>query len=148
MLAKRLLALVAMLALLTGCYCPALSGRYCELGPYPPCGPCLPGNARCLAAPAASDARGPADDCLLGGCGGRFGGRFGGRSGGPGRAGLARRQGAVPSQQRADYVSPEAKFHPVPTRPAFEPQLAARPAVLLDPAPAGGSKYQISGSGF
>jgi hypothetical protein len=31
--------------------------------------------------------------------------------------------GHVPSRQGPDYVSPQAKFHPVPTRPVFEPEL-------------------------
>ena len=28
----------------------------------------------------------------------------------------------VPTEQKADYISPTAKYHPVPTRPVFEPQ--------------------------
>jgi hypothetical protein len=42
--------------------------------------------------------------------------------------------GGVPSQQHDDYVSPLAKFHPVPTRPVFEPLAAYPPAVLLAPS--------------
>lgn len=28
----------------------------------------------------------------------------------------------APTEQKADYVSPTAKYHPVPTHPVFEPQ--------------------------
>jgi hypothetical protein len=37
------------------------------------------------------------------------------------------------SEQHADYLSPLPKFHPVPTRPVFEPALARESPVLLDP---------------
>jgi len=42
--------------------------------------------------------------------------------------------GPVPSQQHDDYVSPLARFHPVPTRPVFEPLAEYHAAVLLDPS--------------
>ena len=42
--------------------------------------------------------------------------------------------GPVPSQQHDDYVSPLARFHPVPTRPVFEPLPEYSQAVLLDPS--------------
>jgi hypothetical protein len=56
----------------------------------------------------------------------------GGHHGGHGMGGDGG-DGGVPSQQHDDYVSPLAKFHPVPTRPVFEPLAAYPPAVLLDP---------------
>jgi len=40
----------------------------------------------------------------------------------------------VPSQQGPDYTSPQAKFHPIPTRPAFEPQFLYPPPQFIDPA--------------
>jgi hypothetical protein len=40
----------------------------------------------------------------------------------------------VPSQQGPDYASPQAKFHPIPTRPAFEPQFVYPPPQFIDPA--------------
>jgi hypothetical protein len=46
---------------------------------------------------------------------------------------LKQAETSVPSRQGPDYVSPLAKFHPVPTRPVFEPQLAYPPLQLLDP---------------
>jgi hypothetical protein len=39
----------------------------------------------------------------------------------------------VPSQQHPDYYSPPAKFHPIPTRPAFEPLPSYPPLLPADP---------------
>jgi hypothetical protein len=42
----------------------------------------------------------------------------------------------VVSNQHADYVSPTPKYHPVPTRPVFEPQPEYLPAhPLAGPVP-------------
>jgi len=45
------------------------------------------------------------------------------------RTWFARQRNGVPSQQHPDYYSPPAKFHPIPTRPAFEP-LPSYPTLL------------------
>lgn len=116
-LAKLLLSPLALALLALGgcCCCPPLSGRYSEIGQAPH---------------SASDA------CGCGGNGGGLGhvplvaGLHHG-SGGLGNKGL----NLAPSQQHADYVSPLARFHPVPTRPVFEPLPAYHPPVLLDPLP-------------
>ena len=42
----------------------------------------------------------------------------------------------VPSAQRADYVSPWPKFHPLPARPVFEPLPAYGPPTPLELPPA------------
>ena len=39
----------------------------------------------------------------------------------------------VPSQQHPDYYSPQPKFHPIPTRPAFEPLSSYPPLLPADP---------------
>jgi hypothetical protein len=39
----------------------------------------------------------------------------------------------VPTQQHPDYYSPPAKFHPIPTRPAFEPLPSYPPLLPADP---------------
>jgi hypothetical protein len=41
--------------------------------------------------------------------------------------------GPVPSEQHADYLAPHPRFHPVPTRPVFEPQPHYPPPLPLDP---------------
>jgi hypothetical protein len=47
----------------------------------------------------------------------------------------SRRAGAPRSwQQGPDYASPQAKFHALPTRPVFEPQLDYPPPDLIEPA--------------
>jgi len=46
---------------------------------------------------------------------------------------LAKAEGKVPSRQHSDYISPLPKFHPVPTKPVFEPQPVYPPLELLDP---------------
>jgi hypothetical protein len=38
----------------------------------------------------------------------------------------------VPSNQGADYINPLPKFHPIPTRPAFEPVASYVAPVPLD----------------
>lgn len=95
-------------ALLSGCCCPAISGRYCEVGMEPP-------------SPAVGPCGDHCDTC------------------GPGvlhrgiMAGRPHLLAKVPSQQHADYVSPLAKFHPVPTRPVFAPLPGYHPPTPLDP---------------
>jgi len=124
-----LIALLATASLLaTGCYCPMLSGRYGELDCYPPC-PMPPPTAPAKVEDktATAESCGPHGCCL-------FGGLFGGR--GFTGLGLAHNASQVPSQQGPDYVSPQPKFHPVPTRPVFEPQFAYPPP---QPIEVGGS---------
>lgn len=141
--------------LANGCYCPMLSGRYSDIGCCPPpvlracppaCAPlepanCLPPDSNCppanpIGPPTNSAGNAVAADCppdceLCGGpCRQLFGhhcclSRWLTLGFGPGK---------VPSQQAPDYYSPPAKFHPVPTRPAFEP-LPSYPPLL--PAAAG-----------
>ena len=97
--------------LLAGCCCPALSGRYYEVGMCPGPGEhggsyanhaagCHPGLRRPYLAANGSELFAP-----------------------------------VPSEQHADYLSPLARFHPVPTRPVFTPVPSAHPPRLLDPVP-------------
>jgi hypothetical protein len=113
----RILA-VAVCLLAAGCCCPAMSGRYCEVG---------------LPAPGALTSAGGAEKSAT--CdperGGHVGGRHAGRHGLHGlheRHGWGER-GAVPSQQQYDYIGPLPKFHPVPVRPVFEPQYFYEPPV-------------------
>ena len=116
----KLLTLLSVLAL-GGCCCP-ISGRYCQQ-PLP-----AASAPPCNCGPTANCAR-----CRLGGCGGH---------GHPpllawlhgGHGGLGDDDDGVPSQQHDDYLSPLPKFHPVPTRPVFEPLPTYKPAVLLDPS--------------
>src|SRR5205814_1884447 len=49
---------------------------------------------------------------------------------------LHRYKTGVPSNQHAEYSSPQPKFHPVPTHPVFEPLPAYPPLASLDPRPA------------
>jgi hypothetical protein len=94
----RLLTLLLLaLALSGGCYCPMLSGRYGEA--CPPFGP-----------PAACQPPCTSVECQHCDHLGQRRGVF-----------LSRAKGQVPSQQAYDYISPQPKFHPVPTRPVFEP---------------------------
>ena len=116
-----ILALPPLAALLlAGCCCPALSGRYYESPP-----PILPQQGICGASNCGCS---PGRHPLL-------------AHHGDGLAGLRHSLGLfeptlnrVPTQQHADYVSPLPKFHPVPTRPVFEPQPIYPPLELLDPA--------------
>jgi hypothetical protein len=48
------------------------------------------------------------------------------------RGWFARQRNGVPSQQHPDYYSPPAKFHPIPTRPAFEPLPSYPPLLPAD----------------
>jgi hypothetical protein len=114
--------LAAASLLASGCYCPMLSGRYCELGcrpPYP-----LPASA------ISADCRTNGDASIAARChnvphGFRgLGGRLGTRH-------LANQ---TVGEQGPNYVSPAAKFHPCPTRPVFEPQLAYPPLQLVEAA--------------
>jgi len=113
-------ALLATASLLvSGCYCPMLSGRYCDCRGFPPG---LPAN--CVV-PDANDAHyascGVPHSCGLGLL---IPGFLGGGGAGDNN---------VPSQQGPDYLSPQAKFHPVPTRPVFEPTPAYPPTELIEP---------------
>ena len=106
MYALRLFVVAAIGSLAAGCCCPALSGRYYEVGMQPPQPATSP-------APAAGDKQAdPAAACSPESCphSGRLGHRWLGRE----------QKGAVPSQQQYDYVSPLPQFHPAPTRPVFE----------------------------
>ena len=109
------LLLLSLLPLALGCCCAPLSGRYGDAGPTPAgaANPCGCGDDGC------GLGHGPLLAWLHHGAAG-----FG--SGGLNLA---------PSEQHADYVSPLAKFHPVPTRPVFEPLPAYHPPVALDPLP-------------
>ena len=117
-LSISLLTLASLLA--TGCCCPQLSGRYCNPSCQPPnladananadAEACLDsGNSHCRR-------RGPFHRSVLSKWLGGFAGD------------------GVPSQQAPEYVSPQPKFHPIPTRPAFEPQLAYLPPELIVPS--------------
>jgi hypothetical protein len=122
----HLLLLAAASLLATGCYCPALSGRYSEVGCFPACPPyppCQPAPASAAKLPQQSEeCLADTGCCLLGGksCLGSL---------------FHRMNGPVPSRQHDDYVSPAAKFHPVPTRPVFAPEIAYPLPVPLDPHP-------------
>jgi hypothetical protein len=110
--------LAAASLLASGCYCPMLSGRYCECGGFPP------GLPASCAAPDGNEAGyapcGPPHCCGLGML---FPGLLGGMGG----------NNAVASQQGPDYLSPQPKFHPVPTGPVFETQPGYPPTELLEP---------------
>jgi hypothetical protein len=99
---------VAAILLAAGCCCPAVSGRYCEVG---------------LPAPRPAATAGGADKSA--GCDPEKHGHPGGRHAGLHGLHLGRgrgKSGPVPSQQQYDYVGPLPKFHPAPTRPVFETQ--------------------------
>ena len=137
-----LIAPVVVASLLaTGCYCPMLSGRYCEVGCYPPCP--MPPPTPVAANDSTSKAElacAPHRCCLLNGLFGLDGSaRLGGG------LGLAQRASQVPSQQGPDYLSPQASFHPVPTHPVFEPQLAYSPPQPIESA--GSNPLRPKGSG-
>jgi hypothetical protein len=119
-----LLAIASLLA--TGCYCPMLSGRHGEIG-Y--CSQCPLPPLAASTNPSENDSPGcDAVNRLHGG------GTSGGAPEWSGGRGLARGAGLMPTQQGPDYVSPQAKFHPVPTRPVFEPQHGYLPVQLVEPA--------------
>src|SRR5262245_56607523 len=89
--------------LASGCYCPMLSGRYCDCRGFPPG---LPNNGlpnNCVA-PDGNELNyapcGPPHCCGLSML---FPGLFGGMGG---------NNSNVPSQQGPDYWSPHASFHP------------------------------------
>ena len=113
-----LLSLASLLA--TGCYCPMLSGRYGDCCGFPP------GSPPTYVAPSGGEvnyAPFSAPHCcwlstLLPGLG----------------PGLGGGDNSVPSEQGPDYLSPPAKFHPIPTRPVFESQAFYPPTELLEPA--------------
>jgi hypothetical protein len=117
------ISLVTLASLLVpGCCCPQLSGRY--------------GNRCCQTqiladANAGSDAKACNENESTGGHGSRCGPfhRFYVSKWFTGLAG-----DGVPSEQAPEYVSPQPKFHPIPTRPAFEPQLAYLPPELIVPS--------------
>jgi hypothetical protein len=139
LLAKLTPTLVLSLAALplAGCCCP-LSGRYhncCESQAA-----CTPPGAAGVAAVAIADMK-PLADAKPHGKGNGSGlhaegalrhrgllARFRGHP-----AGAPGDRGPVPSEQHADYLAPHPRFHPVPTRPVFEPQPAYPPPLLLDP---------------
>ncbi len=112
-----LFAAASMLA--SGCYCPMLSGRYCDCRGFPS------GLATSYLGPDGNNAIsapcGPPHCCGLSML-------FPGLAGGIGAG-----NSNVPSQQGPDYMSPQAKFHPIPTRPVFEPQPAYPPVALIEP---------------
>jgi hypothetical protein len=121
------IALLLSASLAAGCCCPELSGRYCR-GPQPLPTPAAQ-NCGCMPAAGGHSGLAPCGHGL------EHGPLFAWLHGGLVRAGAG---GPVPSQQHDDYQSPLAKFHPVPTRPVFEP-LAEQPAVvLLDQSPQSG----------
>ena len=157
---RRYLILTTLVASLLagGCCCQPLSGRYCDVACCPPrctarcccplciapvcmsmcqsataqCPPpvCPPATEQCPP-PACSPAGGPSltaadstscpDSCQsfprCEGVHAWFAGLWHG----------------VPSQQHPDYYSPPAKFHPIPTRPAFEPLSSYPPLLPADP---------------
>lgn len=117
----RAIALLTAPLLAAGCYCPMLSGRYCDLAPGGPCSPPMLAPLNSAAPPHASHAL--AHGHHLHGTWASF------RS----RLRLHLPATGADGHQGPDYVSPQAKFHPVPTRPAFEPQLAYLPPELLEP---------------
>jgi hypothetical protein len=136
----KFLALAATASFLAaGCCCPGLSGRYrsnaccqqnsssccqqtsdacCQQHVQDACpqpvATCPP-DANASACPCDDCNAGCSHGCLLPGC--------------HLRGWLAGWRHGVPSQQQPDYYSPPAKFHPIPTRPAFEP-LASYPPLL------------------
>jgi hypothetical protein len=129
MIAARLPTIAAMSAaslLAAGCYCPMLSGRYSDLGPCGPCGApahLVPGNEVCK-----QELETGSQECD------RLHGGLLGLRGGLARLHLGATGGG---QQGPDYVSPQARFHPVPTRPAFEPQLDYPQPELIEAADSG-----------
>ena len=107
-------------SLAAGCCCPALSGRYCEVGLPPP---------QAVSGTATKD-DGKVDVKCPPGTSARFVGNGRHRHG----AGWLRhgQNDPVPSQQQYDYISPLPKFHPAPTGPVFETQMHYLPP--SDPA--------------
>lgn len=148
---RIIIALAITASLLAGGCCCPLSGRYNEAGCCPPrlqrCCP-APGLAACqpiedaaympadLACPpgdAASNA--VAEECPpeCDACEGRSRRLFWTHHCRLSRwLTLGFGRGQVPSQQHPDYYSPPAKFHPIPTRPAFEPLPSYPPLMPAD----------------
>jgi hypothetical protein len=125
--------LVATSVLASGCYCPTLSGRYGEVGCFPPC-PVVAAPPQAAPPPAEPP---PAEDCKPSAEVASEAHRpvfSGGLLRHGGRLALRRSQGQVPSRQGPAYASPQAKFHPVPTRPVFEPEPAYPPLQLIEAA--------------
>ena len=110
---------ILLLLALAGCCGPAISGRYCDVG--------QPQAAACGCETAHASRR-----CLHGGSGLVHGN--GAMLHRPLLAGLfgMNASSSIPAEQHADYLSPLAKFHPVPTRPVFESLPAHGPPLLLD----------------
>jgi hypothetical protein len=129
-------AVALAMAVAGGCCCPTLSGRYSELAMLasygdaaglPPCAWQPPTDRPCCPQEAAAAA---CRECP------QFEGRCAaGHWRQAARGGLAGPR-RVPSQQHPDYLSPPAKFHPVPTRPVFEP-LPTRQTLPPDAVPHG-----------
>jgi hypothetical protein len=103
-----LIVVAALSSLAAGCCCPALSGRYYEVG--------LPPPSHSAGVTAKKD-----DVKCAPGTSAQFAGHHGGwqRHGWLGH----RLNDAVPSQQQYDYVNPLPKFHPAPVQPVFETQM-------------------------
>jgi hypothetical protein len=125
-LSISLLTLASLLA--PGCCCPQLSGRYANRC----CQPQMLANANAGAdanpgsdAEACNENQSAANHCARRGPFHRFylTRWFTGLAG-----------DGVPSEQAPEYASPQPKFHPIPTRPAFEPQLAYLPPALIVPS--------------
>ncbi|HEY2411943.1 MAG TPA: hypothetical protein VGI40_06860 [Pirellulaceae bacterium] len=158
---RRYLILTALAAslLAPGCCCPQLSGRYCnpcccqsradlcccplcvatrcQMTACCPSPACLPPECQPQTCPPAED---PcpiaADSSQLASCPNSADCPDPcGKSSHCGwlRTWFARQRNGVPSQQHPDYYSPPAKFHPIPTRPAFEPLPSYPPLLPADP---------------
>ena len=113
----HLAIVITATVLASGCYCPMLSGRYCDCRGFPPG---MPSN--CVAPDNNMTGCTP---CGRHGC--HLGMLFPGLAGGMGG------NNNVASQQGPDYASPHANFHPVPTRPVFEPTPTYPPTELIEP---------------
>jgi hypothetical protein len=127
-LSISILTLASLLA--TGCCCPQLSGRYRD----PCCQPQILANANAGSHAEACNESGH-NHCSRRGPLHRFylSKWFTGLAG-----------DGVPSEQAPEYVSPQPKFHPIPTRPAFEPMLAYLPPELIEPSD-GSSPHSMHG---
>jgi hypothetical protein len=97
---------IGVCSLAAGCCCPALSGRYCEVG--------LPPPAAGAGIKAANTKCENGDNQRIA--------RQAGLKHGHSWLGRGHNE-AVPSQQQFDYLSPLPKFHPAPTHPVFEAQM-------------------------
>ncbi|HEX5105180.1 MAG TPA: hypothetical protein VFV87_15275 [Pirellulaceae bacterium] len=112
-------------AWLGGCCCPPISCRYgepgCPAGPLAPSCGCGAGCTDCGCGQGASACACGDGHAMHHGLGAHF----------PLLARGHLHHEPVPTEQKADYVSPTAKYHPVPTRPVFEPQPDYPPPYLL-----------------